>query len=254
MQSNKCTTTACTDIQAITYTGRGQVTFNSEGQEGGRYYSRYFHVPSNSSGLTIGRGYDMKEKNAATIKADLISIGIDEAQAAKISKAAGLHGYNAKKFIVDNDLDGFSITPTQQESLFKKSYDGAVKDVRRISDKDDVVKAYGSTNFETLHPAIQDILVDLRYRGDYTGATRKTIQPAVVKNDLKAFREAVANLKGVPDDRMKRRLEFLDAAIAEDAKKAPSGQPMNTLAGKTSISTPNLGTPPVLYKAGQVAS
>lgn len=221
MSSQKCTSTACTDIQAITYTGPGQVTFQSEGQEGGRYYSRYFSVPSPTSGLTIGRGYDMKEKLPATIKADFISIGVSEEQAQIISAASGKHGASASKFVVDHQLENFSITPQQQNALFKISYSGAVKDVQRISSKADVVGKYGATNFTTLSPAILDILVDLRYRGDYTGATRTHLQPAISANDLLAFRKAVANLKGVPYDRQKRRLEFLDSAIAENSKHLP---------------------------------
>ena len=37
----------------------GKVTFNSEGTEGGFFHSRKLHVPTASSGLTLGRGYDM---------------------------------------------------------------------------------------------------------------------------------------------------------------------------------------------------
>ena len=235
MSSQQCSTKACTDIQAITYTGPGQVTFQSEGQEGGRYYSRYFSVPSPTSGLTIGRGYDMKEKLAATIKADFISIGVPENQAQIISKASGKHGASASKFVADQHLEDFSITPQQQNALFKISYRDAVKDVQRISSKPDVVHKYGATNFATLSPAIQDILVDLRYRGDYTGATRTHLQPAVATNDLLAFRKAVANLQGVPYDRQKRRLEFLDAAIAERSKYLPNQPLASSKAGAIPI-------------------
>jgi hypothetical protein len=43
---------------------RGLITFEAEGVENqsSPYHSRYFHVPTPSSGLTIGRGYDMKER------------------------------------------------------------------------------------------------------------------------------------------------------------------------------------------------
>mgnify|MGYP006875700117 CR=1 FL=1 len=34
----------------------GLLTFESEGHEGGPYHSRTLHVPSHTSGLTIGRG------------------------------------------------------------------------------------------------------------------------------------------------------------------------------------------------------
>lgn len=40
------------------------MTFDQEGLEnpGKKYHSRVPHVPSSSSGVTIGRGYDMKYK------------------------------------------------------------------------------------------------------------------------------------------------------------------------------------------------
>ncbi|HEX8528281.1 hypothetical protein [Allosphingosinicella sp.] len=71
---------------------RGLVTFESEGVEkpGSKLHSRVFHVPTNSSGLTIGRGDDMKMKTKAQIAADLKSAGAAPADAATISAAAGL--------------------------------------------------------------------------------------------------------------------------------------------------------------------
>jgi hypothetical protein len=51
---------------------------------------------------------------------------------------------------------------------------------------------------------------------------------------------------------MKRRLEFLDAAIAEEKKKT-SVQPLGQLAGSNSSMLP-LGTPPPLSKAGKPVS
>jgi hypothetical protein len=45
---------------------RGRLTFDAEGQEGGPWHSRHFHVPDATSGLIIGRGYD--SRIATTIK------------------------------------------------------------------------------------------------------------------------------------------------------------------------------------------
>ena len=49
---------------------RGIVTYDSEGVEspGSLFHSRVLHVPSNTSGVTIGRGYDMKLKDRAKIE------------------------------------------------------------------------------------------------------------------------------------------------------------------------------------------
>ena len=84
----------------------------------------------------------------------------------------------------------------------------------RISSKADVVHKYGRTNWDTLNPLIKDVLVDLRYRGDYTGSTREVVQPPAVANDLAAFTAALTRRsywegRGVPRDRYNRRRDYL---------------------------------------------
>jgi hypothetical protein len=39
----------------------GLLTWGAEGTEGGRFHSRVLQFPPGASGLTLGRGYDMKE-------------------------------------------------------------------------------------------------------------------------------------------------------------------------------------------------
>ena len=56
-------------------------------------------MPTSSSGLTIGRGYDMKEKTESQIQKDLIKCGVATKSAKIISKAAGISGAKAKAFI-----------------------------------------------------------------------------------------------------------------------------------------------------------
>src|SRR3954468_22937564 len=55
---------------------RGQITFDVEGNEGGRWHSRTPHVPSDDSGLTIGRGYDMRYRSAEQITKQMTEAGI----------------------------------------------------------------------------------------------------------------------------------------------------------------------------------
>lgn len=59
------------DNQPLLKPAEGVVTFDSEGTEGGLYHSRILHVPTETSGLTLGRGYDMKLKIGTQISADL---------------------------------------------------------------------------------------------------------------------------------------------------------------------------------------
>lgn len=196
---------------------RGIVTFDSEGveQPGSKFHSRVFHVPSASSGLTIGRGYDMKMKAKAKIAADLAAAGVGAADAKKISAAAGLQGAAAKKFVADNGLSDFSISQETQVKLFDISYREEEAEVKRISAKPDCVAAFGKVDWDKIHPAIRDIFVDLKFRGDYTPASRKLVQKLLVANDLAGLRKAMAakaNWSAVPPDRFKRRNDFLAAA------------------------------------------
>lgn len=191
---------------------RGLLTYEAEGQEGGPYHSRKLHVPSSSSGLTIGRGYDMKEKKSSKIEFDLIDAGVDAATSALLGKASGLSGSSAKRFISDNDLSDFEITMDAQEKLFESIYAELEKDVIRICNKADCVKIYGAVNWNALDSKIRDAVVDLRFRGDYHSRSRKIIQKYISDNDLKQFTEKMlkrSNWAGVPEDRFNRRVAFL---------------------------------------------
>lgn len=201
--------------QAITPPTAGSVTWEAEGSEGGRYHSRKLHVPSPSSGLTIGRGYDMYRKNQAKIKGDMIAAGLTSARADTLAKAAGLSGQVAEQFIIDCDLLDFQVSPLQQKALFEITYKSEAEEVKRICEKADVVKLYGRTNWPALHAAIKDITIDLKFRGDYTGTSRKLIQKSISNNDLEEFRKQLkqqSNWRDVPADRFSRRVAYLDKA------------------------------------------
>ncbi|MCP4321688.1 MAG: hypothetical protein GY787_07520 [Alteromonadales bacterium] len=194
----------------------GKVTFESEGAEGGPYHSRTLHVPSLTSGLTIGRGFDMKTKSALKIKQDLISAGVDQKNAVLLSKATGLSGASAKAFILTHKLDKFEITQQAQVKLFNISYKEEEAETKRLCTKPDVVTKYGKCNWMTLDAAIKQILVDLKFRGDYTGGTRKFLQKHVVANDTKEFLKAISDRTNwmqqrVPQDRFQRRIIFFKA-------------------------------------------
>ncbi len=195
----------------------GRLTFDAEGQEGGLFHSRHFHVPSGSSGLTIGRGYDMKMRSRSDVRDDLVSSGVESVQAALISQAAGLKGETAEEFLEENELEDFEITPRTQLKLFDIEYQRQAADTRRLATKADVTRAYGKTDWDKLHPVIREVLVDLRFRGDYTPACRKFLQRHVAKNDLAAFAKEVTDpdrWPNVPPDRFKRRKAVCEAAVS----------------------------------------
>jgi len=196
---------------------RGLVTYESEGVEspGSPFHSRVLHVPGNSSGVTIGRGYDMKLKSRAKIEAELASAGVAAADAREIAKAAGLSGADARAF--RDAHKSFHISPETQLKLFDISYREEEAEVKRISAKPDCVAAFGAVDWDKTDPAIRDILVDLKFRGDYTPASRRLVQKLLVDSDLAGLAAAMANKAnwpGVPADRFKRRNDFLAGALA----------------------------------------
>lgn len=192
---------------------QGKLTYDAEGTEGGRFHSRKLSVPSSSSGLTIGRGFDMEEKTCSQIETHMKESGVDGDHAKVLSKAAGLKGNGAKEFITANNLEDFEITMETQEKLFKVIYGEMSKDVRRICDKSDCVAVYGAVDWDNLDTKIKDVLVDLRYRGDYSPKSRKLIQKLVANNDLEEFKKILSDRthwEHVPQDRFNRRVKFLD--------------------------------------------
>ncbi|WP_051312901.1 eCIS core domain-containing protein [Sporocytophaga myxococcoides] len=195
---------------------KGQITFDAEGNNDSqsRYYSRRAHWPGGPSGVTIGRGYDLAHRGSKKlIKDEFTSIGIDYS---KFSGAIGLQGEKAQEWLNDNKDSLPEISLEQQEKLFNLSYTSIENDVKRISTKEDVVEKYGEVNFDKLDPTIRDIIVDLRFRGDYYGDTRKYVQEPMVKNDLQALYKVMkdkSKWKNVPEDRFNRRVKAIEAAL-----------------------------------------
>lgn len=209
----------------------GQVTFDAEGQDSGLYFSRVCHWPGGNSGVTIGRGYDLGSRTAKGVLADLAAAGITGTQATTLSGGAGLKGQPAGDWVKANKAKVGEITHEQQQLLFAKVYGELKENVVNISEKKATKDKYGDVDFDALHPAIMEILVDLRYRGDYHPKSREWIQPIVVKNDLKGFAAAIGDARwktefGVPKDRFDRRKAFMDAAVAgKTPEKKPTQAP-----------------------------
>ena len=84
----------------------GQLTFDAEGLETrGQYFSRAPHVPGSSSGVTIGRGYDMKERSKSEIIEDLTNAGVSIDRAEQLSECRGLSGQSARSYLAENYLN-----------------------------------------------------------------------------------------------------------------------------------------------------
>ena len=194
----------------------GQITFDAEGLETpGIYFSRVPHVPGAWSGVTIGRGYDMGSRSEDEITEDLSNSGIPLDTARNLARCRGMKGEKAKAFLESEGLTELEITPAAQKALFMLAYQELVGDVLRICTKHDVVQKYGATDWDKLNPLIRDIAIDMRYRGDYTSATRERFQPVLVSNYLDGLKTLIADqdywvsLGSVPMDRFRRRNEYV---------------------------------------------
>ena len=203
---------------------RGQLTFDAEGTEGGRFHTRTAHWPGGASGVTIGRGYDLGQHSEDDILRDMGAAGISEDVAGAFAEAAGLTGQDARAWLNGHQQELPEITPEQQELLFDIVYGALAQDVERISGnyarivsgREGGEREDYEIDWETLHPAIRDLLVDLRYRGDYTPTTRATVQPLAIANDLPGMADLMADRtqwSSVPLDRFNRRAAFMRAAV-----------------------------------------
>ena len=63
--------------------------------------SIYGSVPTENSGVTIGMGFDLKEKDTNFLS---VKMGLSDSLVEKLSPYIGMSGTNAKKFLEDNPL------------------------------------------------------------------------------------------------------------------------------------------------------
>jgi hypothetical protein len=144
----------------------------------------------------------------------LLSAGIAEPLYSWLIGAKGLKGQAAKSYMdgASAEIKATIITRRQQYDLFIPVYEFMKAEVLRISRKKDVEKLYGEVKWETLNEKIKDMSIDLIYRGDYTGETRKVIQRFIAENDLAGFADSICardNWVSVPADRFNKRAHYI---------------------------------------------
>lgn len=155
----------------------GQVTFDAEGKDyilpdyapkkvpkKQDFFSRILHWPGDVSGVTLGRGYDMKMRTSGEIFATLRSIGIEEYRAVIASKAAYLSGRQAKTFVEATWQLFGEISYVQQQELFKRAY-GEKKNYAKPFYVRKAVTIPGAPSWEQLDQRIKDVIVDIFYQG-----------------------------------------------------------------------------------------
>ena len=198
----------------------GQKTFDSEGQEGaGCFFSRAVHWPGGASGVTIGRGYDMGQRTRLQVERELVHAGLDVGDAQYLSMAAGLRGGSAERFVRENQRSAPILTLSAQKNLFETITSvETIADLKRIMTKPDLVERYGATEWDAFPLSIQELVFDLRYRGDYTPETRTRLQPLIVRSDVRGLYDLMSDHRywssiGVPDGRIKARIGLLENAF-----------------------------------------
>lgn len=208
---------------------KGLLTFRAEGDDfkGGRNYSRKIHWPGvfsgcakNNSGVTIGRGFDLGDRSKQEIITELRRAGIPNDQASKIAGAAGLKGCLAGDYVKNNKEDIGEISDYQQLKLFEVTYNAIENDVKRICQKSATIKAYHPNPkalpgqaWQDIPDKIKEVLIDLRYRGDYTPHIRSLLQRHAYAGDVPGFGRILSNRDlwpKVPQERFFRRVRFYE--------------------------------------------
>ncbi|TBW53807.1 hypothetical protein EZI54_15035 [Marinobacter halodurans] len=189
---------------------KGQLTFDIEGNdiESSDFFSRVPHVPNNkgtvigNSGITIGRGLDIgkRSKNEVYRLFSAVSNSCKpispkllswlQSGAGKTRSAAYSHLQTLDAKVPKKEQ---TITRKQQHFLFLEVYNEYIKETKRLISKSDVERTYDPThvlNWDKLPKSIQDVLVDLRFRGDNKPKTRAWFMPALV-SDIKNDRTGI---------------------------------------------------------------
>ncbi|MBT0721473.1 peptidoglycan-binding protein [Rosenbergiella collisarenosi] len=155
----------------------GQMTFDAEGLDyitaitpfRQRYYpsfSRILHWPSKfSSGVTLGRGYDMGNRTSGEIFSTLRQAGIEEYKAVICSKASYLKGRQAEQFVrVYGNLIG-EITHSQQIKIFEMVYREKINYAKGVYSRNSRHVTNALTWYQ-IDRGIHDVFIDTLYQGN----------------------------------------------------------------------------------------
>jgi len=147
------------------------LTYKSEGNNNpkSRWYTRKLHQPTSGSGVTIGRGYDLSQKKQNQIRKELSEAGFPLEKIEILVQASGLSGKNAEEFIKKHS--NYEISLNEQQNLFSVIYPSYEKEIGSLLEEvwDKLPKMY------------QEILIDLKYRGDINKKTKHFLFPAIQK-------------------------------------------------------------------------
>ena len=183
------------------YYPQGYFTFHAEGASSSA--TDKLHWPKGASGVTIGPGYDLKERTELAVYADMISVGISREDANIIKKGAGKKFHEAEMFVKNykdkikpinkaqkialfNMIWNRYYVPTSKRLFKKLPHEIYEKNISVINKKDSKV-FWHKTDWEDLDNRIIDIIVDLLYQG----TLRDDLRYASSKNDPEYFASCI---------------------------------------------------------------
>jgi hypothetical protein len=195
-----------------------QHTFDSEGlEQPGPYFSRVISWPKlGNSGVTIGRGYDMGLRSYQQVVRELTTAGMSQRDAQLLAHGAGKRGSAAAEFVATHKATAPVMSLEVQKKLFEEvTTPQMINDIERIFKKPETVAAYGRIDWSDLSPAAQELVFDLRYRGDYTPRTRQVLQPVLVSGDYQRLKAIINDSPywaalGVPAGRIRDRQKIAE--------------------------------------------
>lgn len=219
----------------------GTLTIAAEGNDA---QTKYVHWPGNAaSGVTLGKGYDCGSRGIDQIQRELKKAGFTDEKAELLSEASGLKGAKAKEWVNKNKLEVGEIPKVVQYKLFSLEFQNQANSAKEIATvkekKKSNINAYSrelkhnkpegtfrmtNEEWEGIHPAIKELIVDLKYRGDY-GWNRVEWVNTIVKDKDKSDLEKLKKLKdliggeemkpytGKVPRRTRLRISYLDMVI-----------------------------------------
>ncbi|WP_042293172.1 pesticin C-terminus-like muramidase [Citrobacter sedlakii] len=209
----------------------GQLTFNSEGNDkvDSIYFSRRPHVPNNNgvvigiSGVTFGRGLDLGQQSKSYINSLFLELERDAKPLSDSLKewllgSVGKQGSSALAYCNEINSkvpkDEQLLTRKQQHFLFKAVYKHQYEVTKRVlANGVDIDGIRITADLDSFEQKIQDVLVDLTFRGDNSPRTRRYFIKDLNENK-QAFINNISNTHwrtafGVPQERFNARKGYL---------------------------------------------
>ncbi|MDC0716436.1 pesticin C-terminus-like muramidase [Nannocystis bainbridge] len=146
------------------------------------------HWPGGVSGVTIGPGYDMGQRSAASIRTDLANAGVPQTSIDKFVGGAGLTSTSARDWVNTNADSIPLLTRDQSMALFTHVYPVYVGYTKSI------IRSWGG-NWDAYPQKMKEVLVDLRFRGDLSERHKPRLLPSITAADYPAFRAVIHDHK-----------------------------------------------------------